>query len=98
MVPIWQLLTGSSCNNRYNLDWEIGNGSPVNHAYAAKFVSFVNSFKQALGGLSLSVDVIVSNIDGETFASRQDRPDPSWQLQWGLGSLLVDVAIPNRHH
>jgi spore germination protein YaaH len=47
----------------YNLDWEVGS-SPINHAYAAKFVSFVNAFKQALGPLLLSVDVMVSNIDG----------------------------------
>jgi len=47
----------------YNLDWEV---VAVDGTYADKFVAFVNSFKAALGphGMSLSVDAIVSNING----------------------------------
>lgn len=47
----------------YNIDWEF-DGTVINSAYADKMVSFVNAFKQALGGLSLSIDVIDSNING----------------------------------
>ena len=48
----------------YNLDWEMG--SAVGGTYADKFIAFVNTFKAALKphGMSLSVDAIVSNING----------------------------------
>ncbi len=48
----------------YNLDWEVG--PTIDGTYADKFVAFVDKFKAALGphGMSLSVDAIVSNING----------------------------------
>ena len=48
----------------YNIDWETGGA--INDAYAGKFVAFVDKFKAALAphGMSLSVDAIVSDIDG----------------------------------
>lgn len=48
----------------YNLDWEMG--STVGAADANAFVAFVNQFKAALAahGMTLSLDAIVSNING----------------------------------
>lgn len=49
----------------YNIDWEVP-PSVVGQLYADKFVTFANNFKSALSvhGMSLSVDVIASNING----------------------------------
>jgi hypothetical protein len=48
----------------YNIDWEAG--TSIDGSYADKFVAFVDKFKAALAphGMSLSVDAIVSNING----------------------------------
>jgi spore germination protein YaaH len=55
----------------YNLDWEMG--TAIDNTYTTKFVTFVNNFKAALAphGMSLSVDAIVSNING-TWCSSND--------------------------
>ncbi len=47
----------------YNIDWEVHqSSSPIGAGYAKKFSNFLKQFKSALGDLSLSVDVIDSNI------------------------------------
>lgn len=48
----------------YNIDWEVA--ATIDGAYADKFIAFVNKFKAALApyGMSLSVDAIVSNVNG----------------------------------
>lgn len=47
----------------YNIDWEVHqSSSPIGTGYAKKFSNFLKQFKSALGDLSLSVDVIDSNI------------------------------------
>jgi hypothetical protein len=60
-------MTTEAVNNGYdgyNIDWEIG--ATIDGTYADKFVAFANKFKAALGphGMSLSVDAIVSNVNG----------------------------------
>jgi hypothetical protein len=60
-------MTTEAVNNGYdgyNIDWEIG--ATIDGTYADKFIAFANKFKAALGphGMSLSVDAIVSNVNG----------------------------------
>ena len=55
----------------YNIDWEVT--SATGSAYADKLVTFLNNFRAALAahGMSLSFDVISSNING-TWCSGND--------------------------
>ena len=48
----------------YNIDWEVT--SATGSAYSDKLVTFLDNFRAALAthGMSLSFDVIVSNING----------------------------------
>ena len=72
----------------YNIDWETG--SLIDNTYADKFITFVNNFKTALNvhKMSLSADVIVSNILG-TFCSGN-----AGYLDFNkLSSSLIDYVI-----
>jgi hypothetical protein len=72
----------------YNIDWETGTG--VDNTYVDKFITFVNNFKESLDvhNMSLSADVIVSNILGTFCSGNAGYLDFS-----KLSSSLIDYVI-----
>jgi hypothetical protein len=89
-------MTTEAVNNGYsgyNLDWEMG--GPINKAYAAKFVTFVNDFKTALApqGISLSVDAIVSNINGTNCSGNNGYLDFGLLATSQIDRILIEDYI-----
>ncbi len=74
----------------YNLDWEMG--SAVGSSYADKFISFVNTFKAALAvhGMTLSVDAIVSNINGTYCSSNNGFLDFSKLATSSIDRVIIE--------
>jgi hypothetical protein len=74
----------------YNIDWEVG--SATGSAYADKLVTFVNNFKAALAphGMSLSFDVVVSNINGTWCSSNNGLVDFAKISASSLDRLIIE--------
>ena len=79
----------------YNLDWEVG--ATTGNAYADKFVSFVNTFKAALAphNMSLSVDVIVSNINGTWCSSNNGIYDFAKLSTSSIDRVIIEDYTPS---
>jgi len=89
-------MTTEAVNNGYsgyNLDWEMG--GPIDDSYAAKFVTFVNNFKTALSphGMSLSVDAIVSNINGTNCSGNNGYLDFGLLATSSIDRILIEDYI-----
>jgi len=75
----------------YNLDWEV---AALGSAYADKFVAFVNKFKAALGpGMSLSVDAIVSNVNGTWCSSNNGYLDFAKLAASSIDRVLIEDYV-----
>ncbi|MBS2027022.1 MAG: hypothetical protein JST54_03875 [Deltaproteobacteria bacterium] len=88
-------MTTEAVNNGYagyNLDWE---ASTAGSAYADKFVSFVNKFKAALAphGMSLSVDAIVSNINGTWCSSNNGFIDLAKLNNSSIDRVIIEDYV-----
>jgi spore germination protein YaaH len=77
----------------YNLDWEMG--TAVGSSYAPSFVTFVNDFKAALAphGMSLSVDAIVSNINGTWCSSNSGYLDFPTLATSSIDRIIIEDYI-----
>ncbi len=77
----------------YNLDWEMG--TTIGSTYATKFVTFVNDFKTALSahGMSLSVDAIVSNINGTNCSGNSGYIDFGLLAASSIDRILIEDYI-----
>ncbi|HET6345432.1 MAG TPA: glycosyl hydrolase family 18 protein [Myxococcota bacterium] len=73
----------------YNIDWEVS--SATGAAYADKLVAFINAFKAALPrGASLSIDLIVSNINGTWCSSNNGFADFAKLAKSSLDRVVIE--------
>jgi len=78
----------------YNLDWEVGSGT--GSAYGDKVVAFVNNFQDALTahGMSLSFDVIASNINGTWCSSNNGFADFAKLASSRVDRIIIEDYTP----